>query len=472
MTDQPSEPRGERTGDYRVLLERDDVRQWTNENDIVPVQAEETSGPTETMLLHRENVDRGHEERDLEEFLTEFESQNLAVAYTESGSGTTDYQLVDRTQVVDEHGDVTDDVVRELLEGETVTTEIREREVVETEIVEEATIESELVDSEVVDTETVSTEILEEDLVGVAMVEDADAEVTDEAARRYVDEETDEAIAIEESGMVALEFDETRVETEEQIEEKIIESRVVASDVEETSTVEGESMDVDIDAAGIHEHLGQSGLLDVQSGDVIDEQYVETQFEEDNTATSTLTEYKTVENVIEERKVVLADVTDVHIDESALVSQEVIAADIVESGMDAVTGGQHVETDRTTAAESDAEADERRTTTAGGTVESDADVGEGRPTTERTASAGADVEISNRLMGRRVEMPDGQELGMVSDVDPDQNRLYVDREPSTTDKIKAHLHWGDEESDATLTADQIREVRSDTVVVESREPIE
>lgn len=46
--------------------------------------------------------------------------------------------------------------------------------------------------------------------------------------------------------------------------------------------------------------------------------------------------------------------------------------------------------------------------------------------------------------------------------------FYVDRDPSATDKIKAHLHWGDDEDTSVLTADQVNEVRHDAVVVKGR----
>lgn len=433
---------------YTVITEREEIRGWAEDYDVVPVArgaTEETSRPE---LARRDDLESDQAERDWESFFEEFEEQNLALAYTETEGGIGEHRIVDRTHLVDEHGEMNESVEKKLLEGETVETEVTEREVVETEIVEEATIESQIVDSEVVDSEVVSTEIVDEELVDVAVVEIADAEVIDEADRTYFDD--DQVIQIEEEGTVALEIDQTRVETEEQIERKIIESRVVEQDVREETRVEDESVDVDIDAAGIHDHLGKSDLLDTPADAVIDEQYIETEFDEDNVATSTLTTHSTVENVIDERKIIYADVDDVVIEDSQLVSEEVIETDVVDSDMTAVTGGE-AGIDTSQAPES--------------TTGAEAAVDE----TGTPREHDRDVEITERAMGRSVEMPDGEEIGIVSDVDEDEGVLYVDEDPSITDRIKAHLQWGDEEDTAMLTADQIQEIRTDAVVVKGRE---
>ena len=443
---------------YTVITEREEVRRWADDNDVVPVTRGESGGSSRPEFARRDEMGSDHEERDWDSFLDEFEEQNLALAYTETEGGIGDHRLVDRSHAVDEHGQLRASVEKELLEGETVETEVTEREVVETEIVEEATIESEIVDSEVVDSEVVSTEIVDEKLVDVAVVELADAEVVHEGDRRYFDD--DEVIQIEEEGTVALEIDETRTETVEQVEKRIIESRVVEQDVHEETRVEDESTDVDIDEAGIHDHLEKSDLLDTPADAVIDEQYIETEFDENNVATSTLTTHSTVENLIDERKVVFANVEDVVVEDSELVSEEVIQTDIVDSDMTAVTGGE-ANVDTTQSSETTMETETTGTDTATGT---------GTATdTEMSSERGEDVEITDKAMGRTVEMPDGEEIGIVSDVDEDKGVLYVDEDPSITDRIKAHLQWGDEEDTAKLTSDQLLKMRTDAVVVKGRE---
>ena len=90
-------------------------------------------------------------------------------------------------------------------------------------------------------------------------------------------------------------------------------------------------------------------------------------------------------------------------------------------------------------------------------------------TAERTTSEEGGIyegdEISNRLMGRSVELRDGETIGIVSDVDEAANRLFVDRDPSLADKIKARLHWGDDDAALSLTSDQVLEIRRDAVVL-------
>lgn len=474
----------ERRRDSTVLTDRDDVRRWADENDVVPVRDSEAEGERRSDLVRRDEMRSHHEERQWDDFLDEFEDRELAVAYTDAGdAGSGRHRLVERTHVVDEHGEMDDSVVKDLLEGETVETEVTEREVVETEVVETATIESRLVDSEVVDSEIVDSEIVEEELVGIAVTEASDSEVVDDD-RRYFDDD-DQRIEIEERGAVVLEFDETRVETEEQIEKKIIESTVVEQDVDESTRVEDESASVDVDAAGVHEHLGSTDLVDTRSDDLIEDRHIETEFDEDNTATSTLTQHRTVENTVTERKTVLADITDVDIDDSTVVSEEVVATEIVDADTSAVTGrGFDDETETSTASAGRTETTDAGTTgTTGAGTTGTTGRASGTMNEDRTADVNADedhpvsgdagvsgnVRIDDSAMGRDVVTPDGEKIGMVSDVDAERDRLEVDEDPSLTDRLKAHLHWGDDDDTATLTPAQIREMNHDSVVVEGRD---
>jgi hypothetical protein len=74
--------------------------------------------------------------------------------------------------------------------------------------------------------------------------------------------------------------------------------------------------------------------------------------------------------------------------------------------------------------------------------------------------------VGDYLIGREVERPDGETIGIVSDVDEDGNVLYVDEDPSLTDRIRASLQWGDEHDASALAFDRVREIRADAVVVE------
>jgi hypothetical protein len=447
----------EERSDTTVLTDRDEVRTWADANDVVPVRSADAE-TERSELVPSDAVESHHEERQWDSFLNEFEERNLALTYPEA-EGMGGYHLVDRTEAPDERRATSETVESELLEGETVETEITEREVVETEVVEETTIESELVDTEVVDTEVVDTEIVGEELVDVAMIEAADADVADRSDRRYFGD--DEVVEIEERGAVLLEVDESRVEVEEQVEKKVIESEVAEQHVDEETSVEDEAVDLDIDAVGIHEHIEQTDLVEAESDGVIADRYIETEFDETDTATSTITEHRTVENTVTERKTLLADVTAVDVDETELVNEELVETEVVESGVSAVPGrglgddASETSTDGARTESSRSSTDGARTEATGSTAGADA------ASTERV------VDVSGSQMGQTVVTPDADEIGIVADVDEDENRLYVDEDPSTTDKIKAHLHWSDEDEASVLTADQIRELNPDAVVVET-----
>lgn len=436
---------------YRVVSDREEVRRWADDNDYVPVRRRNTDAP-HPELVHRDEMGSGHEEHDWDTFHREFDDRNLVLVH-ETGEGRGRHRVVERDRLGDDHGETDDAVIAELLEGETVTTEVTEREVVETEVTKEATIESEVVGSEVVESEVVDTEIVSEELVGVAMAEETNAEVEDRSGRTYFGDDSDQVIEIEESGRVVLEIDETRIETVEQIEEKIVESRVVDEDIDQETRVEDESVDVDIDVGRVHEHLSTSDIVDTRSGDVIDERHVETEIGENNRATSTISEYSTIEREIDERKLVLAEVTDVEIEDSRVVNETVVDAGIVESGIDlANASANRVDTGSTSTDDS------------AGTTAAHTDSDTGTRAADREVD---DEQFSDRLMGRDVELPSGDKIGIVADVDDEKRLLYVNEDPSLTDKIKASLHWGDEDDALVIAADKIRTIRSNAVVVEN-----
>ena len=516
MADQHDRTDDTERQDHTVITDPEQASTWGERHGIVPARARgDESGPTDE-LVHRDDVTDDHETSSWSEFREEFDERNLAIVHTGDDDSPGTYRLVDRSQDLDESGRASDSLNSELLSGETVETEVTEREVVETEVVQEATIESDLVGSEVVEREVVDTEIIEEELVDVAVVESADAEVVDSESRTAIGDEGT-TIAIEEQGGVVMEIDETRVETEQQLVEHVVESRIVDESIDETTTQEDASLDIDVDAASIHEHIGQSGLLEGTEGDgVIDQRHIETDFDEDDRATSTISEYKTVENVVRDRKVVTAGIDDVDVTDTEHLSEEVVDTGIVETGSEwadvreqyaggTASAGSHGETDtvdsgtpkESPAADSGTTGGDTEMTTESettGTVDdqsskpadsadtqtTDTDehasrtevtetAGESSEAQTGTTGAGGDVEITRRLMGRSVELQSGEEVGMVSDVDADDNRIYVDEDPSLTDKIKAALGWGDDDRDASLTPSQIAEVNSDAVVVTERD---
>lgn len=118
MTDQPGQ-HDEEYSDYTVLSDREEVRVWAEDNDVVPARWEGVGGADRTELVRRDELPDDHEERDWATFYREFENRNLAVVH-ETGPSRSSFQLVDRDDL-DEAGDVDDEIVADLLEGDTDT---------------------------------------------------------------------------------------------------------------------------------------------------------------------------------------------------------------------------------------------------------------------------------------------------------------------------------------------------------------
>ena len=505
-----SDESGERT----VYTDRTEVRRWADENDAVPVRhhTDEEAPPN---LVRRDEMREHHREHDWDEFLREFDELELALVHDSGSDGG--HRLVPRADLSEDRRTVDDAVTEELLEGETVETEVTEREVVETEVVEEATIESEVVGSEVVHSEAVDTEVVDEEIVDVWVVDETEAAVTDADGRTPLD--GDRRIEIEERGGVVLEIDEERAEIVEEIEETVIESRVLDRDVEETTRSGEESIDIDIDVAGVHEHIEGSGLVDTDADAVIGERHIRTEFEEDDRATSTISEARTVENRIAERKTVLAGIDDVDVGDRRVVSETVLDTEVLESEADRRAGltdrraGDEPSMDEATASGTTDESMADETTdeptaggatadgtvtdqemsggtgstdpepsgtapgepASGGTTETDASPTEGRTTASGTAGEEPPIDwegskgTSERLMGRDVETVEGETIGIVSDVDETDRLIYVDEDPGLTDRLKANLSWGDDEDALVLTDDHVRGLEAGRLVVSAHQ---
>jgi hypothetical protein len=89
---------------------------------------------------------------------------------------------------------------------------------------------------------------------------------------------------------------------------------------------------------------------------------------------------------------------------------------------------------------------------------------------DATLPGPVEEHVTGRTTGWDVELPDGETVGVVADVDEDARVLYVEEDPGLTDRLKATLGWADAEDGAALESEGIRELRPGTVVVEdSRE---
>jgi hypothetical protein len=438
--DDPSEQDDDGSAGYTVLSDPEEVRRWADANDVVPVKCEDAPGPRATELRNGEDLRDRHETRDWDAVLREFEDRNLAVVH-ERGGAPGDCRLVDHDTVATDRENDADAT------GATDATDATGGGTVE-----EATVESVLVGSEVVEREVVEREVLDRELVGVAVEgrtnvpADGDRDPPSGAGsagggRECLDEDG-HAMGLETRDVIGLDIDETRLETEERFEKHVVESWLAESDPNREGTVRHERADMDAIVGRIHEHIRRSDVVDVRSDQVLEDRHIETEFGEGNGATSVVVEHRTVESEVVERKVVYAGVADVEVEESDRVCEEVLETGILEAD-------RHVH---------GASTGRPGGGTAGTPPVGDVPVVEGAPE--------PDGGVGDYLIGREVERPDGETIGIVSDVDEDRNVLYVDEDPSLTDRIRASLQWGDEHDASALAFDRVREIRADAVVVE------
>jgi hypothetical protein len=432
--DDPPEQDDDGSVGYTVLSDPEEVRRWADANDVVPLQCEDASGPHTTELRHREDLRDRHETRDWDAVLREFEDRNLAVVH-ERGGDPGDCRLVDRDTVATDREDDAD--ATDATGGG---------------VVEEATVESVLVGSEIVECEVVEREVVDRELVGVAVEEranvpaDGDRDPPNGAGsaggeRVYLDE-GGHTTGPETRDVIGLDVDETRIETEERFEKHVVESRVVEADLDREGTVRHERVDTDAVVGRIHEHIRRSDVVDVRADQVLEDRHIETEFGEGDGTTSVVVEHRTVESEVTVRKVVYAEVADVEVEESDHVREEVLETGVLEA--------DHPVHGASTGRPGGG--------TAGTSPVGDIPVVEGAPE--------PDGGVGDYLIGREVERPDGETIGIVSDVDEDGNVLYVDEDPSLTDRIRASLQWGDEHDASALAFDRVREIRADAVVVE------
>lgn len=294
------------------------------------------------------------------------------------------------------------------LDEDDVQEALTEGETVRTDIVEHAVIESEVVESDIIEEDLVEEELVDQEIVGVAVAEDLD-----EDDRAYLDDEGDAAV-VEEDAALAVDLDQVRSEIVEVIEQKTIESRVV----------EDEGTEVEISVEGVEEHLVTSDIMatDGDQEGFLDEFDVEHEFVEDDVVHSDLTERRTIERDVTEEQVLVADVTDVDVDAATVTHEQLLARELAD--------------------------DEAETIEAA------------------TAETATVVEVAPGDIGKDVVTPAGENIGIVSDADSDDEVLYVDPDPSLADRFMADLHWGDEDDTYPLVPRQIESIDSNTVVVD------
>lgn len=397
--------------DPKVTTDRQTIREWADRNDYVPVYDSARDG-YDYRLMRRDRVGAGQEQRGWDEFFQAAKADDKVVVYRdqEAGGGTDRYELVDRDEAAERATLADEDVKEALARGDTVTTEITESKVVETEVVETDTIESEVIDR---------------DLGGRTMI-DRELQNRDVVKSKFLDDET-----------VELEVDETWLRTSEITQRLLVESRIADIDLEGRQDPESDSVQTSVDVEGVERTILESDLVGPQTTDIADDTaLVRSEVVDERTIHSQLFEDQIIEELVRERKRLRFRLSESETLESEVDDRTVMESEIVERDFDDQPGTE------TPPAEA-----------SGGARAEPATAGEQRG-----------VEFSESDRGKDVVDQTNEEIGMVSEVEGD--RLFVDTDPSVTDKLKARLGWGDVSEDTyPLDQSQVQEITDDRVVV-------
>ncbi|WP_262177246.1 hypothetical protein [Haloarcula laminariae] len=421
----------------QVTTDADTIRSWAGTHTMVPVRRDAGDDPR-LEVVSEDEMHADHQEIDWTEFEGELRDQGMVVV--RSGESTDDIDVVDRSTVISRATVGSEAVEEALMEGETVESEITERRVVEHVVVEEATVESEIVGRETVQSDIVAVDLLATDVkqCSVTRAEPPEESTTDLSwfqPGTNLDDPYDVEIDVDEEWSV----------TREVVERITIESQVVDTDVEGTETVESDTMRETVDIAGVTETVLQGELVESPetAAAAVERGHVESQFREDDIIETNLLRRQTIDEEMTVSKMITGQVSDAETVSADAVSHTVVDSEIVEQseyGVD-LAGA----TDASTGA----------TVGAGGAATAD---------TEMPDDADIRVMPMEEDEGKNVVNPDGEEVGMVVDVDDGQ--MYVDPHPSITDRIRTALGWSDHDDDSYLLGtDHIDYIDDDQVVL-------
>lgn len=426
----------------QVSTDPDTIQSWTGRYDLVPVR-HELEGHHRVDLARESAMTADHEELGWDEFQRELRDSGMVVV--RSGDEESDIDVVDRSEIASRATVQSHAAEEALADGETVETEISERRVVEHVIVEEATVQSEIVDREVVESDIVAVELLTTDVeqCSVARAEPPDESTTDlswfQPGTRLTDPYD-----------VEVHVDEGWEVTRDVVERLTVESRIVDTDVEETETVESDTLRETVDIEGVTETILEGELVESPetARAAVDRGHVESEFREDDVIETHLLRQQTIEEEMTVSKEITGEVSDAETVSADALSHTVVDSEIVgedEYGVDlASTVAASETTDQTAMPDETAPADETAEPMAG--------------------DSGARVMPSEEEKGKTVVNPNGDEVGMVVDVQNDQ--LYVDPHPSITDRIRTVLGWSDHDEDSYLLgSDHIDHIDDDQVVL-------
>ena len=258
--------------------------------------------------------------------------------------------------------------------------------------------------------------------------------------------------------------------TMEVLDRKTVESRVVDSDVVESDTVESDAVDIDIE--GIEETILESDLIEGElaeqttettTRETIPRGAITSERAEGDVIRSQFVERRVVETDSTEHRELSCEIADSHLVEAVDSQSRIVERAIVDRDADeeALLQTPSAGTEEVRAAESSAAASEEAQQAADAEtgVMAGGEAGESAETVaddEPHESQPTEDEI-----GKTVVSGD-EEVGIVSDVQGET--LYVEADPSLTDKIKAAFEWGEVDDDSyPVEADHIESITDDVV---------
>jgi hypothetical protein len=419
-------------GEGQISRDRETVREWADEHDAVPVQERQAGEPTgQFRMVSADRISNSQERLEWNEFFDQLDDGDYAVIY--HGEGVEDpFEVAGHDDITARVDD--EDIRDRLIEGETVTSQITETTVVETVVVEEIDVESELVDTAIVDHHVVDVELLSRECTNYDFIKDRTFEAREQFdADSYLSafehgtdtSERTESSAINIGGLpyhLEIDVEETWTVIRELVEEFTVESRITGTDMSEADTVENH----EIDMQGLHRSIVESGLIrdDRSAEDILAQSDIRSQLTAADRVETTFTREQTVEDEVVDRKRFRTEVTEGELlDMETIRSQEVLTQD--------------------------------------------EPAGTGVATDEQMAGA---VDLTDDAVGKTVVNATGEKMGMVTAVEADENRMYVDARPGLAERISSALGWGGpNEEDYPLGAEQIRRITDDTVELRSEE---
>jgi len=427
----------------QISTDPDTVRSWGETHQLVPVRYEH-QGEQRLDVVPESEERSSMEELSWEEFDRELDRQEkVAVRH----GGGEEVQVLDRSEAV---GRVTvegDSVESALLEGETVEAEVTETTVVEHTIVEEATVQSEITDREVVESGIVSADLVSTEVEHCSVTRAEAPEETPDMVERFRAGTTTEEPYDVEVGVEEL-WDLTR----EVVERITIESRIVDTDHEEIETVESDTIREEIDVEGVTQTVLEGELVasPETAQRAVEQEHVETRFREDDVVETHLVRRQTIDEQLSVAKEITGQVSEAETLTTDAITHTVVESEIVEEdeyGIDLSAVG----TERTAGETSDVS--ETADTHAEGTASVDA-----AEETDEMVAPSEDDE------GKTVVNAAGDEIGMVVDVEGDT--MYVDPDPSITDRIRTALGWEEHGEDTyPVERENVARIEDDQVVL-------